>query len=177
MSLGSILRRVALWRTGQRKLTASEQMEAFLERDVSDPVLPLEFAVFWRDLGPSIFTSVPLAEQICFPLVRNHESLEEIANLLDKTLRLIAEDDYEHLASYLSRRLEEKRDSSVALYLTDKNGYPLDTVAMYTRVTTLLFSLAATLDGMESFEYHRIANQIYRELIRVITRMLEFEPR
>lgn len=177
MLLGSFFRRVASWRKDQHKTSASDQIERFKERDVSDPMVPLEFAKFWRDLTPSVFTAIPAAEQICFPLVRNHESLEALANLLDKTLRLIAEDDYEHLASYLTRRLETKHDNSLAGYLTDKDGYPLDAVELYTRVTTLLFSLAATLDGMESYEYHRLANHIYGELLKVVTRLLEYEQR
>jgi hypothetical protein len=177
MSLGSFFRRVASWRKDQQKISVSEQIERLKERDVSDPTVPLEFAKFWRDLTPSVFTAIPVAEQICYPVVRNHESLEELANLLDKTLRLIAEDDYEHLAGYLKRRLETKHDNSLAGYLTDKDGYPLDAVALYTRVCTLLFSLAATLDGMESFEYHRLANHIYGELLNVVARLLEYEQR
>lgn len=177
MLLGSLLRRVASWRTAKHKLNVIEEIERLRELEISDPGKPLAFAKFWRDIGAEIFTAIPVAEQICYPIVRNHETIEEMANLLDKTLRLIAEDDYEHLAKYLSRRLETKHESSLAGYLTDKDGYPLDSVEQHTHVSTLLFSLAATLDGMESYEYHRLANHLYGELLAVITRLLEYKQR
>lgn len=176
MLLG-LLKRVALWRQARVVEERKYRIEELLEMEISDSTMPLAMATFWRDTGHTVFTSIPLNELICYPLVRNHQNLEEVANLLDKSLRLVAEDDYEQMASYLSRRMADKHDDTVAAYLTDKNGYPLDTEAVFTRISTLLFSMAATLDGLESFEYHRLLNPLYRELIIVIARLLELKQR
>jgi hypothetical protein len=176
MLLG-LLKRVALWRQTRKVEERKYRIEELLEMEISDSTMPLAMATFWRDTGHTVFTSIPLNELICYHVVRNHTNLEEIANLLDKSLRLVAEDDYEQMASYLSRRMADKHDNSVAAYLTDKSGYPLDTEAVFTRISTLLFSMAATLDGMESFEYHRLLNPLYRELMIVIARLLEIKQR
>jgi hypothetical protein len=177
MLLGSLFKRVALWRQTRTVEARRYRIEELLEMEISDSTMPLAMATFWRDTGHTVFTSIPLNELICYPLVRNHVNLEEIANLLDKSLRLVAEDDYEQMASYLSRRMTDRHDNSVAAYLTDKDGFPLDTEAVFTRISTLLFSMAATLDGLESFEYHRLMNPLYRELIVVVTRLLELKQR
>jgi hypothetical protein len=177
MLLGSMFKRVALWSRSRKTQTMQQRIVELRDMEVSNPELPLAVAAFWRDASASVFTSVPMDQLICFPLERNHDNLEGIANLLDKSLRLIVEDDYEHLTSYLSRKLADKHSNPVAAYLTDKEGFPLDTDVVYLRISTLLYSLAAVLDGMESYEYHRVINPVFRELINVIARLLEIKQR
>ncbi|MNM32803.1 hypothetical protein D3C81_434010 [compost metagenome] len=177
MLLGSMFKRVALWNRSREVKSMLQRITELREMEVSNPELPLAIAAFWRDVSASAFTDLPMDQQICFPLERNHDNLEGIANLLDKALRLIVEDDYEHLTSYLSRKLADKHSDPVAAYLTDKDGFPLDAEAVYLRISTLLYSLAAVLDGMESYEYHRVINPVFRELINVIARLLEIKQR
>lgn len=176
MSLG-VFKRVALWLDRRKHLELARKANVLMETDVSDAFLPLNVATFWRDTTPSVFTTVPVQVQICEPLVRQHESLSQLADLLDKTIKLIVNDDFEHLTQYLSRKLEKRYSNSVAEYLTDNRGYPIDTVEVYQRINTMLYSLAAALDGLESFEYHRAVNPLYRELVNVIARLLEIKHR
>ena len=176
MSLG-IIKRVALWRQNRQINVIKNHIEKLLQGDVSDPTHPLAIATFWRDIGVSVFTDIPMEKQISYELERFHTNLGDVAVILDKTLQLIVEDDYEHAIHYLSRHLKERHSTPVSVYLTDKKGIPIDTEATYIRISTLLYSLAAALDGMESFEYHRVVNPLYRELLNVIAQLLEIKQR
>lgn len=167
MSLG-ILKRVAQWHTNNRIRRLEGHLQALLETDASDPHLPLAVANLWRDTGAGVFTGLPMDIQICTELERRHTNLQHVIDLLEKTLLLIGDDSYEHLTSYLSRQLNKPIRNTVAEYLTDKKGYPLDIVPTYNRVTTLLYSLASVLDTLETYEYHRTMNQLFKDLILVL---------
>ncbi len=174
MLLG-LFRRVALLKERRKDDRTLRRINFLLDASMSDPDTPLNMATFWRDVGCSIFTDLSMDKQICYALNRNHESLSTILRLLDKSQQLIVKDDYEHLTQYLNRQLTTKYDSPVSVYLTNDNGIPIDTDALFIQVNTLLYSLAAILHGMESFEYHRVLNTLYRELLNLVARLLEIK--
>lgn len=171
MSLG-IFKRVALWKVQRHHTRQQRYVEELLGTDPSTPELPLAVANFWRGLSPQVLTDIAMDVQISTQLRRRHTTFDHTVELLEKALTLIGNDDYDHLNSYLTRQLSKVTHNTLSEFLTDKKGYPINPEATYIRVTTLLYSLASVLDGMETYEYHRTVNVIHRDLLEIVAQLL-----
>ena len=175
MSLG-LIKRVALWNEQRRRRRLSQVIELLKQRDASDPLLPMAIANLWRDTGVSVFTEMPLDEQLSFRLTRTSRSLEQVGLTLEKLFQLICADDYTHFNLYLSRQLSTRYTNSLSEFLTDTKGLAIDVGATHTYIASQLYVLASTLDAHETYEYHRGLNTLYRDLMEILNQLLTYKP-
>lgn len=171
MSLGWF-KRVALWRERRHQDNLAKALLELRSDDPLNPRLPIKVAHFWRLAGPEVLTRVPLDVQISLPLNRRHKRLDQIEAVLDQLIQLIDLDDYEHYVRLLADTFESVHRTPISIYLSTDKGEAIDVDAVYTRINTLLYTLADVLETQQASEYNRGAYHLYQDLFDVIDQLI-----
>lgn len=174
MSLGWF-KRVALWK---RRRQHNHLAKALLELRSDDPLsphLPIKVAHLWRLASPEILTQVPLDVQISLPLNRRHKRLDQLEAVLDQLIQLIDLDDFEHYIRLVADTFESIHRTPISVYLSTEKGEAIDVDGVYTRINTLLYTLADVLEAREASEYNRGAYPLYKDLFDVIDQLIKLE--
>lgn len=174
MSLG-LFKRVALWQKRRKRNNLRKALLELRSIDPLNPHLPLKTAHFWRLATPEVFVRVPLDIQISLSLSRHHNSLEQVKQALEKIVQLINEDDYDHFISYLASIFEMRCENTLSDYLTSEQGYAINVESTFTRINTLLYTLADLLETQQASEYNRGVYLMYKDLFTVIEQLNELE--
>lgn len=174
MSLG-LFKRVALW---QKRRKRNQLRKALLELRSVDPLkpyLPLKVADFWRLASPEVFVRVPLDIQISLPLHRQHKTLEQVQHTLERIVQLIDTDDYTYFIRYLADTFELSYSNTLSEYLTTEQGHAIDVEFTFTRINTLLYTLADLLENQQASEYNRGVYLMYKDLFVIVEQLNELE--
>lgn len=129
----------------------------------------------WRLASPEILTQVPLDVQISLPLNRRHKRLDQLEAVLDQLIQLIDLDDFEHYIRLVADTFESIHRTPISVYLSTEKGEAIDVDGVYTRINTLLYTLADVLEAREASEYNRGAYLLYKDLFDVIDQLIKLE--